>query len=284
MKIGVVGQGYVGLAIKEGFEKHYPIFSYDKFDRSKSNVSSIQDLVKESDIIFVCVPTPMDAKTGKCYTGIVYEVCEELNNFANEDMVIILKSTIPPGTTDMLNKKYKNLNLLFNPEFLTEANFIEDFKNQKHIILGGEKNTNILSDVYSKVFPNANIIITSSTTAEMVKYMTNAYLATKVSFANEIKQICDKVNVDYNEVMRHAILDDRLGKSHWNVPGPDGEFGFGGHCLPKDLNALLYVAKKYKLDVNVLKSVLLTNDNVRKNRDWEDMIGRAIISGEKNND
>jgi len=278
MKIGVVGQGYVGLAIKEGFENHYPIFSYDKFDKSKSNVSSIKDLVKESDIIFVCVPTPMDAKTGKCYTGIVHEVCEELNNFANEDMVIILKSTIPPGTTDMLNKKYKNLNLLFNPEFLTEANFLEDFKNQNRIILGGnEAGTNVLQEIYSTVFPKAEIIKTESTIAEMIKYMTNAYLATKVSFANEIKQICDQLNIEYNVVMKYATIDSRLGSTHWEVPGPDGEFGFGGHCLPKDLNGLIYVAKQHSLDVDVLKSVLKTNDKVRVSRDWEDMVGRAII-------
>ena len=284
MNIGIIGQGYVGSAVKIGFENYYKIFTYDKFDSEKSSCQSVKELVKTSDIIFVCVPTPMNKETGECHIDIVDEVCKQIDHYSNNSKIIVIKSTIPPGSTDFLDKKYKNVDIIFNPEFLTEANFIEDFKNQKHIILGGEKNTNILSDVYSKVFPNANIIITSSTTAEMVKYMTNAYLATKVSFANEIKQICDKVNVDYNEVMRHAILDDRLGKSHWNVPGPDGEFGFGGHCLPKDLNALLYVAKKYQLDVNVLKSVLLTNDNVRKNRDWEDMIGRAIISGEKNND
>ena len=284
MNIGVIGQGYVGSAIKVGFDNYYKLSTYDKFDSSKSSCNSLADLVELSDIIFVCVPTPMNKKTGECYIGIVDEVCNEINNCA-KDKIVVLKSTVPPGATKDLSVKYKNINIIFNPEFLTEANFIEDFKNQKHIIIGGEKkHNNILSEVYKKVFPKAHIVITDSTTAEMIKYMTNAYLATKVSFANEIKQICDKVNVDYNQVMKYAIFDERLGKSHWSVPGPDGEFGFGGHCLPKDLNALIYVAKKYKLDVNVLKSALLTNDNVRKNRDWEDMIGRAIISGEKNND
>ena len=121
------------------------------------------------------------------------------------------------------------------------------------------------------------MIITDSSTAEMVKYMTNAYLATKVSFANEIKQICDQLNIEYNIVMKYSTLDSRLGSTHWEVPGPDGEFGFGGHCLPKDLNGLIYVAKQNNLDIDVLKSVLKTNDKVRTSRDWEDMVGRAII-------
>ena len=279
MKIGIVGQGYVGTAIKSGFEKYYELETYDKFHTSKSTVN-LHDLVLLSDIIFVCVPTPMN-KDGSCHTDIVEEVVLEINEISissESNPIVVLKSTVSPGTTDRLNKTYKGISVIFNPEFLTEANYIEDFKNQTRIILGGtRKGTNLLRQVYSKVFPTAHIIKTGSITAEMVKYMTNSYLATKVSFSNEIKQICDKVGADYDKVVEYTTLDERLGKTHWSVPGPDGDCGFGGHCLPKDLNALISVAQKLGLEPILLETVGWVNDKVRKNRDWEDMKGRAVV-------
>ena len=279
MTIGIIGQGYVGTAIKSGFEKYYELETYDKFSTSKSTVN-LHDLVLLSDVIFVCVPTPMNVD-GSCHIGIVEEVISEVNEISissESNPIVVLKSTVPPGTTDRLNKKCKGINIIFNPEFLTEANFIEDFKNQTRIILGGtRKGTNVLRQVYSKVFPTAHIIKTGSITAEMVKYMTNAYLATKVSFSNEIKQICDKLDIDYDKVVEYAILDERLGKTHLGVPGPDGDCGFGGHCLPKDINALISVAREFGIEPEVLEAVVETNDKVRKNRDWEDMKGRAVV-------
>ena len=92
-----------------------------------------------------------------------------------------------------------------------------------------------------------------------------------------MKQICDGVGIDYDKVVEYATYDERLGKSHWAVPGPDGYFGFGGHCLPKDINALISVAHKLGVDTEVLEAVVETNDKVRKNRDWEDMKGRAVV-------
>ena len=279
MIIGIIGQGYVGTAIKSGFEKYYELETYDKFSTSKSTVN-LHDLVLLSDVIFVCVPTPMNVD-GSCHIGIVEEVISEVNEISissESNPIVVLKSTVPPGTTDRLNKKCKGINIIFNPEFLTEANFIEDFKNQTRIILGGtRKGTNVLRQVYSKVFPTAHIIKTGSITAEMVKYMTNAYLATKVSFSNEIKQICDKLDIDYDKVVEYATLDERLGKTHLGVPGPDGDLGFGGHCLPKDINALISVAHEFDIVPEVLEAVVETNDKVRKNRDWEKMIGRAVL-------
>jgi UDPglucose 6-dehydrogenase len=106
----------------------------------------------------------------------------------------------------------------------------------------------------------------------MVKYFVNSFLGTKVSFANEMKQICDTIDIDYDKVVEYATYDERLGKSHWAVPGPDGELGFGGHCLPKDISAIVN-----EFDTYLLKSVLDVNDKVRENRDWEDMKGRAVI-------
>tara|TARA_Y100000034_G_scaffold135871_1_gene209529 strand:- start:877 stop:1710 length:834 start_codon:yes stop_codon:yes gene_type:complete len=277
MKIGIVGQGYVGTAIKVGFEPYYELETYDKYNDIKSTCD-LNDLVAECEVIFVCVPTPMN-EDGSCHTDIVESVVKEIDEcFSEEKPIVVIKSTVPPGTTNRLHKKYKGVEVIFNPEFLTEANFIEDFKNQTRIILGGtRKGTNLLRQIYSKIFPTAHIIKTGSITAEMVKYMTNAYLATKVSFANEIKEISDKVNADYDKVVEYATFDERLGKTHFGVPGPDGEYGYGGHCLPKDLNALISVAHELGVETEVLEAVVETNDRVRENRDWEDMKGRAVV-------
>ena len=276
MKIGIVGQRYVGTAIKIGFESYYDLETYDKFDSSKSTCN-LKRLVDICDVIFVCVPTPMD-KDGSCHTGIVEEVISEINHNSNKSQIVVIKSTVSPGTTERMNKKYKKVSVIFNPEFLTEANFIEDFKNQTRIILGGtRKGTNKLRQVYSKVFPKAHIIKTHSTIAELVKYMTNSYLATKVSFANEMYEICEKFDMDYDKVVEYATLDERLGVTHWSVPGPDGELGYGGHCLPKDINALISVAHELGINTEVLEAVVETNDRVREDRDWEEMKGRAVI-------
>ena len=276
MKIGIVGQGYVGTAIKIGFESYYDLETYDKFDSSKSTCN-LKRLVDICDVIFVCVPTPMD-KDGSCHTGIVEEVISEINQYSNKSQIVVIKSTVSPGTTERMNKKYKKVSVIFNPEFLTEANFIEDFKNQTRIILGvTRKGTNKLRQVYSKVFPKAHIIKTHSTIAELVKYMTNSYLATKVSFANEMYEICEKFDMDYDKVVEYATLDERLGVTHWSVPGPDGELGYGGHCLPKDINALISVAHELGINTEVLEAVVETNDRVREDRDWEEMKGRAVI-------
>jgi len=279
MVIGIVGQGFVGLALRAGFEPHYEIETYDKFSTSKSTVN-LHDLVLLSDVIFVCVPTPMD-KDGSCHTDIVEEVVSEINEISissDSKPTIVIKSTISPGTTDRLHRKYKGVDVIFNPEFLTEANFIEDFKNQNRIILGGiRRGTNKLRQIYSKVFPKTTIVKTSATYAEMVKYFSNCFLATKVSFANEMKQICDGLDIDYDKVVEYATYDERLGKSHWAVPGPDGELGFGGHCLPKDISALIGVARKLGIQPVVLDAVNTLNLWIRKNRDWEQMEGRAVV-------
>jgi UDPglucose 6-dehydrogenase len=131
--------------------------------------------------------------------------------------------------------------------------------------------------LFYKAFPKAHIIKTSSTIAEMVKYMTNTFLATKVSFANEMKMLCDELNIDYDKVVEYATYDERLGKSHWAVPGPDGKFGFGGSCFPKDINALLDLANKLEIDVFTLDGAWETNLKVRPEKDWEDLKGRAVV-------
>jgi len=275
MIVGIVGQGFVGQALKKGFEKYFDIETYDKFKERESTCLNLRELSFKAKIIFVCVPTPMN-KDGTCNLNIVNEVVRNIDSYNNENVVVI-KSTIPPNTTARLNIECKNIQVIFNPEFLTEANFIEDFKNQTRIIIGGPRpGSTLVKNLYRKAFPETPLVKTSSTIAEMVKYFTNCFLATKVSFSNEIKQICEKIDIDYDKIVEYALYDSRLGKTHFSAPGPDGKSGFGGSCFPKDLNALIKTAENLNIDPKVLKAVWEKNLEVRPEKDWEKLKGRAV--------
>src|SRR6056300_831988 len=270
--IGIIGQGFVGNAIYQKFKDYYEINTYD-LDSSKCNSSEQETL--DNDIVFVCLPTPMNSD-GSCNVSLVESAIKRCSEFGITKTVVI-KSTVSPGTTARINSLYPNMDIVFNPEFLTERNAVKDYENQTRIILGGPRpGTTELKQIFTKVFPKAHIIKTDSTHAEMVKYLTNTFLSVKVSFANEIYQLCEKLNIDYDKVVEYATYDDRLGKSHWGVPGHDGDFGFGGHCFPKDLSALINLSDNLETISNVLNATRDTNDSVRKNRDWEQMKGRAV--------
>jgi nucleotide sugar dehydrogenase len=275
--IGIVGQGFVGNAVYQKFKNYYDVLTND-LDENKST-ATLENLTQMCSTIFLCLPTPMKSD-GKCDTSILEKVLDTIDLLTDNletKKTIVIKSTIPPGTTEKFNKRYESLDIVFNPEFLTERNAVEDYENQNRIILGGPRPaTTELKQIFSKVFPKAHIIKTDSTHAEMVKYLTNSFLSTKVSFANEIYQLCDKLNIDYDKVVEYATYDERLGKSHWNVPGHDGDFGFGGHCFPKDLAALLHLTVELGTINNVLLATSNTNDEIRKFRDWEQMKGRAV--------
>ena len=273
MNIGIVGQGFVGNAMYQKFKNYYKVKTYDIVE-GKCNSSKV--ITMSQDVVFICLPTPMD-KRGRCDTSLVEKAVKDIfTNFICKTVVI--KSTVTPGTTSKINSLYPDMDVVFNPEFLTEANAVEDFNQQNRIILGGpRRSTTKLKTLYRKMFPDIDIIKTGSTHAEMVKYLTNTFLATKISFANEIFQICEGLKLDYDKVIEYATLDKRLGKSHWAVPGPDGDFGFGGHCFPKDLQAILNLSEDLDTTNNVLCATQETNNNLRKNRDWENMKGRAIL-------
>ena len=281
MNIGIIGQGFVGSAIREGLENFYKIRTYD-IDEEKCN-STHQEVCYRSDIIFVCIPTPM-RNSGECDTRILESVVEKISKECTSDPgrnrpVLVIKSTIPPGTTERLNKiaSVLNGNICFSPEFLTEANSFEDFKNQTRIIIGGPRPaTGLVKQMFRKAFPTIPIVKTGTKTAEMVKYFTNCFLASKVTFANQMFQICNDNNIDYDKVCEYALYDERIGKSHLAVPGPDGDLGFGGHCFPKDLAAMIVFGAISGGDVDFLKAVQDYNDKCRIIRDWEHMKGRAV--------
>jgi UDPglucose 6-dehydrogenase len=273
MNIGIVGQGFVGNAIYQKFKNYFKVFTYDL---SKDKCNATQEEVFTQKIIFVCLPTPMNLD-GSCNVELVEETIKGIAKIGKSKIVVI-KSTVSPGTTARLNSLYPNLHIVFNPEFLTEVNAVEDFNNQNRIILGGPRPaTTKLKTLYRKAFPQAHIVKTGSTHAEMVKYVTNTFLATKVAYANEIYEICEGLKLDYDKVIEYATFDKRLGKSHWAVPGPDGDFGFGGHCFPKDLRALITLSENLDIHPLLLLSVEDKNEKVRNNKDWLYMKGRAVV-------
>jgi CubicO group peptidase (beta-lactamase class C family) len=159
-----------------------------------------------------------------------------------------------------------------------------DYNNSGYVLLGyiielvsGETYEDFIEKrIFEKAFPKTPIIKTSSTIAEMIKYVTNSFLAMKVSFANEMYQICQALDIDYDKVIEYAKYDDRLGTSHWSVPGPDGDFGFGGHCFPKDVAALTYLAVSLGINPTMLAGTTIKNNEVRTDLDWLKQVGRAV--------
>ena len=277
-KIGVIGQGFVGTAVKEGMKNFFDVRTFDI--NGNCNELSLGALVENVNETFLCLPTPM-RKSGECDLSIVTECLTQLSvmveYYHKKDFIVIIKSTIPPGTTEKLNQEFSNIHVAFNPEFLTEANAVDDYKNQNRIIIGAERPySSRVKQIFAKAFPKVPIIKTSSTIAETIKYVTNTFLAMKVSYANEIYQLCEKLGVDYDKVIEYARYDDRLGNSHWAVPGPDGDFGFGGHCFPKDIAALAYVSKQLGVDTTMLIATMTKNVLVRTDLDWTRQIGRAV--------
>ena len=278
-KIGIVGQGFVGSAIKVGLENFHEVLTYD-LDSSKCN-HTFNQVCSQSEIIFICLPTPMRVD-GSCDTRILEDAIQDLYEHdatknRKDKPILVIKSTVVPGTTERIDNKYLDMSVCFSPEFLTEANSFEDFKNQSRIIIGGPRPaTSIIKQMFRKAFPTIPIIKAGTRTAEMVKYFTNCFLATKVIFANQMYNICNKTGIDYDKVCEYALYDTRIGKSHLSVPGPDGDLGFGGHCFPKDLAAMISFADNIEANNLFLKSVDDYNQSLRSNFDWKKMKGRAV--------
>jgi len=279
-RIGIIGKGFVGSAVAHGFSHacgySAQIKIYDK-DPTKS-MNTLDDTVNNSDIIFLSVPTPAD-KNGKMDLSIVNSALTDIDAInKNKTNIVLVRSTVTPGTTKYLQDKFPSLRIVFNPEFLTERSAIFDFINQTRIILGGDKeNTKIVANLYRDRFGrHLPIIQTDYQTAESIKYMNNLFFATKVAFLNEMYIMVKEVDGDWSEAMNGFILDGRIGHSHLSVPGPDGKFGFGGSCFPKDIQALIAFGDELGVEMNVLKGAWKTNLKVRPEKDWEQLKGRAV--------
>lgn len=272
--IGIIGNGFVGSAIVAGFSLHANVRVYDKDDRRAIN--TLEDTVNNSDYVFVGVPTPMETiEGGKIDLSIMDSVFDELNAInKNEKTIFIIKSTVVPGTTKKYQDKYKNMRIVFNPEFLTERSANLDFINTSRIILGGaQADVDAVERLYRDRFPYTKVIKTDTTSAEFIKYMCNCFFATKISFMNEMHLMADKLGLDWDNVMDGFISDGRIGNSHTDVPGHDGDLGFGGKCFPKDLNAFIEFFNENGIEPLVLSSAWQRNKTVRTDLNWADIEG-----------
>jgi UDPglucose 6-dehydrogenase len=263
--IGIVGRGFVGGAMYENFKDVFNTLVWDT-DETKRNIATFREFVDNSDIIFVCVPTP-SRDDGACDTSIVASVLDDIAQVDRRKYVVI-KSTVTPGTTSRLASDF-NMTLGFNPEFLTEANAYNDFRTQRLIVIGADDPglATVMTQLYyefnTAVDNVAHVIQRTTKEAELFKYLANSFLATKVIFANEFKMLCDKIDVDYGRIAELAVLDKRLGHTHWRVPGPDGQYGFGGSCFPKDTSALLHYADEIGTALWMLTEATYINDELR---------------------
>ena len=268
-KLGVIGNGFVGEAISFAFSPVANICVYDK-DPLKS-IDSLKS-VHNCDFVFICVPTPMfrDGSQDLSYVESVFEK-------ATNKPIYILKSTVIPGTTTDLCKKFPDSKIIFSPEFLSERTAKLDMLTQSRIILGGELSlTEKAKTLFNERFKIKNIIQTDSKTAELTKYMNNTFFATKVSIMNEFKLLCDKIGANWEDALKGFVSDGRIGDSHLNVPGHDGKLGYGGTCFPKDVNALLSFSKKHDIELNSIAGGWATNLKVRQEKDWEEKEGRSV--------
>tara|TARA_B110001469_G_scaffold125273_1_gene140389 strand:- start:7666 stop:8508 length:843 start_codon:yes stop_codon:yes gene_type:complete len=280
MKIGIIGNGFVGNATCQLECKDIEIVVYDKNpELCIPKDTKLKDLVK-CEIIFISVPTPMN-KDGSCYLNIIKSVLYELNEL-NYENFIVLRSTVPVGTCD-------SLKCHFMPEFLTEKNYIKDFYNNKDWIFGllnNEKDIefkNIITKLINLAYLNEKIKYNSihfvlNKEAEMIKMFRNCFLAAKVSFCNEISQFCNIKGINYENVRKIATKDDRILGSHTKVPGPDGKKGFGGTCFPKDTNSLRYEMENSGMEPHILNSIIHRNEKIdRPEQDWNENKGRAVL-------
>jgi len=285
MKIGIVGNGFVGKATALFSTTFVRALIYDKDpEKCEPYGTSVDDLFN-CDLVFVCVPTPMD-RDGSCHTQIVEKCVYELNMAGIKDENIIIRSTVPVGLC-------KSLNVSFMPEFLTEANWEDDFKNNNVWILGEDRSENSdggggsirskfielisLAKAAKKITHN-DIFFCGSEEAEMTKLVRNCFLATKISFFNEMQEFCENKDLNFNKVAHLAGLDSRIGGSHTQVPGPDGKKGFGGTCFPKDLDSLHFQMNSVGMESYIIEAVKSRNIQVdRKEQDWNLDKGRAVI-------
>lgn len=282
--IGIIGWGFVGQATGEGFakSKKNKIFWFDKYKKSPN---TFDEVVQKSEFIFVCVPTPMFRNYTGADMSIVEGVIKQIIPMAaGTNKIVIVKSTALPGTTAKFASKYPKVNFAMNPEFLTQNNARRDFMNPARTVIGvrGKVIGDRVKKLYQTILPkDQKYFITDITSAEVIKYMSNLMLASKVLLANEFYGLSKKVGANYKDVREAVEADPRIG-SHLDVPGPDGDLGFGGACFPKDTLGLLAYAKDKKIDMSALDAIWKKNLKIRKNKDWEKMdnaFGRGASKG-----
>lgn len=255
--VGIVGNGFVGNAIYQTFKNTINTKVFDV--NTEKCVNSLEDVLA-SDFIFVCLPTPMGQK-GKCNLSYVEEF---FNSVPTVEGIFILKSTVPVGTTDKMQELRPDLRIIHSPEFLTAANAANDFANSDRHIFGGPLADTIeVEALFVDLFPLIPTHTTTSKESETIKYFANCFLASKIAFFNNLYETCEKFGLRYESVRHGVCMDKRIGHHHSQVPGPDGEFGFGGYCFPKDINSFIHVQKDNDIDSSLFEAVLEYNNKIR---------------------
>ena len=273
MKIGIIGNGFVGKATQILKCNDIQILVYDINPELCEPIGiNLLDLIK-CELLFISVPSPMNPD-GSCHFQIVENV---INNIRLLD----------PNYNSIIIGFCDNHNCSFMPEFLTEKNFKNDFINCKNwifgIIHGNEYIKMLLTKLINFAYKNKkikfnNITFVSNKEGEMIKYIRNTFLATKISYFNEIHNYCDTKNIDFNIVKQIACSDERIGLSHTNCPGHDGKKGFGGTCFPKDISSLQFDMKLNKIKSPIFDAVIYRNNNIdRIEQDWLIDKGRTNI-------
>lgn len=255
VKIGIVGAGFVGSALINALVGCEVIVC----DPQKSTVNLVDLCDLKPDAIFVCVPTP-SSEDGAVDASIVLEVVSKIP----ANLLVVVKSTVTP---DHLVALSRGRRLVYNPEFLTQRSANKDFINSDSLIFGGEiEDCRIVQKIYrdhSRV-RNCPVFITDIATASLVKYTLNCIFAQKVVFMNEIFRLHQKIAPStWEEFTTILANDSRMGPTHLQVPGPDGEFGFGGACFPKDTKALLHYADNQGVNLSVLRQAVEANKAIR---------------------
>lgn len=272
-KIGIIGWGTVGQATGKGFARRHKVLWYDKY---KNSPVSFPKLIKESEFIFVCVPTPMFSDYSGLDLSIVESVVDTVaSKIAGSRKVLIIKSTVLPGTTATYTKKYPKVIFAMNPEFLREKYAKKDFLFPSRTVIGtlDRKTALRIKRLYQAILPkNQPYFLTDPTSAELAKYMSNVMLASKVLLANEFCALARALGVDYDTIQKMVEADPRIG-SHLKVPGPDGDLGFGGKCFPKDLVGILSLGEKLGVDLSALRAIWKKNLKIRRVYDWKEIPG-----------
>ena len=264
MKLGIVGHGFVGTAVDHGFTKDVQKFIVDP---KHNSTNTIEDLIAfKPDATFVAVPTPM-LETGECNTAILEDVMQQLNK--NKGSLVIVKSTVPAYKLQSIQEQCVDIRIVYNPEFLTEKNYINDFVNPPMHVFGGvNADTDAVEKLYREHSDCAECPVykTDLITASMVKYCINSFLATKVTFMNEMYDVLKAARgTDWNTFSKIIQTDPRIGNTHMKVPGNDGQRGYAGSCFPKDTSALAWFAREIlNTPFTQLETSIQINEKLRK--------------------
>jgi UDPglucose 6-dehydrogenase len=255
MKIIIAGYGFVGKAVANAINKNNLVYGVDPI-LGDHTVAKFTD----AEGVIICVGTP-STPDGDCDISQIISVMDTVSLH----LPVLIKSTVPPHYLEKILKLYPDHSICYSPEFLRAVSANEDFLNQKYMVIGGDDPEAFWQEIFQESLPNCKLFFnTSITEASMIKYSANSFLSAKLTFFNQIYDLCQANGSDYKLVRQILTHDHRIGNSHMLVPGPDGERGFGGACFPKDTKAFINYANDLNIPITVLEEVVKYNEEIRK--------------------